>query len=173
MGHVHTKFKENHPCNFQHTSSQIAIFISFLFLLLLFTHFAISTINTNACCNIRLKFGTINGLIKADLSIKFGRNSMNIHVVMTNYLHKIKLNFCHTHRVNPLEEWAENCYVDGVTIFLQFERNQDKDYGDMTQNPACITIPWLSFVNKNYSFSHLPTTGKLLRWSYHHRKSME
>ena len=26
---------------------------------------------------------------------------------MNNYSHKIRSNFCHTHRVNPLKEWAE------------------------------------------------------------------
>ena len=40
---------------------------------------------------------------------------MNVHRVITDYSHKIKLHFCHSHRVNPLNESAENCYVDGVT----------------------------------------------------------
>ena len=41
---------------------------------------------------------------------------MDIHGVITDYLPKIRSNFCHTYRVNPLEEQVENCYVDGVTI---------------------------------------------------------
>ena len=41
---------------------------------------------------------------------------MNIHGVMTDYLRKIRSKVCHAHRVNPLKERAENCYVDGVTI---------------------------------------------------------
>ena len=59
---------------------------------------------------IGLAFGTLKGLIKADLSTKFGRNPMNIHGVMTNYLGKIRSNFCHADRV------VENYYVDEVTI---------------------------------------------------------
>ena len=65
---------------------------------------------------IGLKFGTLTGLIKVNHSTKFGRNPKNIHGVMTNYLHKIRLKVCHAHRVNHLNEGAENCYVDGVTI---------------------------------------------------------
>ena len=43
-------------------------------------------------------------------------NPMNIHGVMTDYLHKIRSKVCHAHRINLLKESAENCYVDGVTI---------------------------------------------------------
>ena len=68
------------------------------------------------CATIGLKFGTLKGLIKADLSTTFGKNPMNIHGVMTKYLHKIRWKVCHAHRVNPSKERAENCYVDGVTI---------------------------------------------------------
>ena len=57
---------------------------------------------------IGLKFGTRKWLIKADLSTNFGRNLMNMHRVMTNYLCKIRSKVCHAHRVNPLKEWAEN-----------------------------------------------------------------
>ena len=77
---------------------------------------------------------------------------MNIHGVMTDYLRKIRRKVFHTHRVNPLEELVENCYVDGVTIvgvpFWWFKRNRDKDHGDMTQNPICVTITQLIFMNK-------------------------
>ena len=62
------------------------------------------------------KFDTLEGLIKADLSTNFGRNPMNIHGVMTDYVRKIRSKVCHAYRVNPLEEWVENWYVDGVTI---------------------------------------------------------
>ena len=65
---------------------------------------------------IRLNIGTLKGLIKANLSTKFGRNPMNIHGVMTDYLCKTRSKVCHAHRVNRLKESAENCYVDGVTI---------------------------------------------------------
>ena len=53
---------------------------------------------------IGLKFGTLDGLIKADLSTNFGRNPMNIHGVMTDYVRKIRSKVCHAYRVNPLEE---------------------------------------------------------------------
>ena len=57
---------------------------------------------------IGLKFGTLEGLIKADLSTSFGRNPMNIHGVTTDYLRKIRSKVCHAYRVNPLKERVEN-----------------------------------------------------------------
>ena len=65
---------------------------------------------------IGLKFSTLKELIKADLCTNFGRNPMNIHRVMTDYLCKIRSKFCHDYRVNSFEESVENCYVDGATI---------------------------------------------------------
>ena len=53
---------------------------------------------------IGLKFGTLEGLIKADRSANCGRNPMNIHGVMTDYVRKIRSKVCHAYRVNPLEE---------------------------------------------------------------------
>ena len=53
---------------------------------------------------IGLKFGTLKGLIKANLSTKFRRNPINIHGVMTNYLRNIRSKVCHAHRVNRLKE---------------------------------------------------------------------
>ena len=53
---------------------------------------------------IGLKIGTLEGLIKADLSTNFGRNPMNIHGVMIDYLRKIRSKVCRAHRVNPLKE---------------------------------------------------------------------
>ena len=57
---------------------------------------------------IGLTFGTLKGLIKADLHTNFGRNPMHIHGVMTDYLRKMRSKVCHTYRVNPLEESVEN-----------------------------------------------------------------
>ena len=65
---------------------------------------------------IGLKFGTLKGLIKADLCTNFGRNAMNIHGVMTDYLRKIRSKVCHAYRVYSFEESVENWYVDGATI---------------------------------------------------------
>ena len=77
---------------------------------------------------------------------------MNIHGVMTDYLRKIRSKVCHAYMVNSFEESVENCYVDGATIvgvpFWWFERNQDKDHGDMTQNPTCVKITRSIFMNK-------------------------
>ena len=53
---------------------------------------------------IVLKFGTLEGLIKADLSTNFGRNPMNIHGVMTYYVRKIRSKVCHAYGVNASEE---------------------------------------------------------------------
>ena len=41
---------------------------------------------------------------------------MKIQRVMTDYSRKIRSNFHHVHRVNPIKERVENCYVDGLTI---------------------------------------------------------
>ena len=97
-GTLRTTFEVNYPSHFRDMSSQSFILISFF-----------SSFRTP--CKIRhkipmrasigLKFGTLEGLITADLNTKFGRNLMNIHGVMTNYLHKIRSNFCHAHKVNP------------------------------------------------------------------------
>ena len=51
-----------------------------------------------------LKFGTLEGLIKADLSTNFGRNPMNIHGVMIDYSRKIRSKVFHAYRVNSLKE---------------------------------------------------------------------
>ena len=61
---------------------------------------------------IGLNFGTLKGLIKADLCTNFGRNPMNIHGVMTDYFRKIRSKVCHAYRVNSFEESVEN----GATI---------------------------------------------------------
>ena len=63
---------------------------------------------TRMRARIGLKFGTLKGLIKADLRTNFGRNPMNIHGVMTDYLLKIRSKVCHAYRVHPLEESVEN-----------------------------------------------------------------
>ena len=71
---------------------------------------------TRMHARIGLKFGTLNGLIKADLCTNFGRNPMNIHGVITDYLRRIRSKVCHAYRVNSFKESVKNCYVDGATI---------------------------------------------------------
>ena len=63
---------------------------------------------TRMRARIGLTFGTLKGLITADLCTNVGRNPMNIHGVMTDYLRKIRSKVCHAYRVNPLEESVEN-----------------------------------------------------------------
>ena len=63
---------------------------------------------TRMRARIGLKFGTLKGLIKADLCTNFGRNLMTIHGVMTDYMRKIRSKVSHAYRVNPLEESVEN-----------------------------------------------------------------
>ena len=105
-GSLHTKFEENRSSHFRDMSEQNFILISSFFssssssfrTLRKFCH------KTRMRTQIGLKFGTLEGLIKTDLSTNFGRNPMNIHGVMTDYVRKIRSKVCHAHRVNPLEE---------------------------------------------------------------------
>ena len=114
MGSLHTKFEENRSSHSQDTSEQkfvlISSSISSFCTLRKIRH------KTRMRARIGLKFGTLKGLIKADLCTNFGRNPMNIHGVMTDYLRKIRLKVCHAYIVNSFEESVENCYVDGATI---------------------------------------------------------
>ena len=104
-GSLHTKFEENRSSHFRDTSEQNFVLISSFFS------------STSSFCTLRkirhktrmrtpigLKFGTLEGLIKADHSTNFGRNPMDIHRVMIDYLRKIRSKVCHAHRVNPLKE---------------------------------------------------------------------
>ena len=104
-GSLHTKFEENRSSHFRDTSEQNFILISSFFS----STSSFRTLRkichkTRMHAPIELKFGTHEGLIKADLSTKFGRNPMNIHGVMTDYVRKIRLKVCHAYRVNHLEE---------------------------------------------------------------------
>ena len=105
-GSLHTRFEENRSSHFRDTSEQNFILIS------LFSSSTSSSFRTlrkihhktRMRARIGLKFGTLEGLIKADLSTNFGRNPMNIHGVMTDYVRKIRSKVCHAYRVNHLEE---------------------------------------------------------------------
>ena len=110
QGSLHTKFEENRSRQFRDTSNHNFILITSCCTLCKICH------KTQMHAPIGLNVCSLKGLITADLSAKFGRNQLNIHRVMTNYSHKIRLKVCHTYRVNPLKEWVENCYVDGITI---------------------------------------------------------
>ena len=104
-GSLHTKFEENRSSHFRDMSEHNFVLISSFFLLLLhFAHFAKYAIKHECVLQSGLKFGTLEGLIKADLSTNFGRNPKAIHGVMTDYVRKIRSKVCHAYRVNHLEE---------------------------------------------------------------------
>ena len=89
--HCHTKFEENRSSHFRDTSEQNFVLIS---------SFSSSSSSFRTLRKIRhktrlrtrigLKFSTLEGFSKADLSTNFGRNPMNIHEVMTDYVRKIR-----------------------------------------------------------------------------------
>ena len=108
-GSLHTKFEEHQSSHFRDTSEQNFNLISSFFsssssfrTLLKICH------KTRMHTPIGLKYGTLEGLIKEDLSTNFGRYPMNIHRVMTDYMRKIRSKVYHSYRVNPLEEYVEN-----------------------------------------------------------------
>ena len=102
-GSLHTKFEENWSSHFQDTSEQNFVLISSFFSSSFRTLRKIRH-KTRIRAPIGQKFGTLEGLIKANLSTNFGRNPMDIHGVMIDYSRKIRSKVCHTHRVNPLKE---------------------------------------------------------------------
>ena len=104
-GSLHTKFEDNRSGHFRNTSEQNFVLISSFFSSS--SSFRILRkicLTTRMRTRIGLKFGTLEGLIKADLSTNFGRNPMNIHGVMTDYVRNIRSKVCHAYRVNSLEE---------------------------------------------------------------------
>ena len=96
-GSLHTKYEENRSSHFRDTSEQNFVLISsFFFLLILSTSSSFRILRkirhkTRMRARIGLKFGTLKGLIKADLCTNFGRNPMNIHGVMTDYFPQVEL----------------------------------------------------------------------------------
>ena len=115
-GSLHTKLVENRSSHFRDTSEQNFVLISSFSSSSSFRTLRKIRHKTRMRARIGLKFGTFKKLIKADLCTNFGRNPMNIHGVMTDYLRKIRSKVCHVYRVNSFEESVENCYVDGATI---------------------------------------------------------
>ena len=117
-GSLHTKFEENRSSHFRDTSEQNFVLISSFFSSSTSSFRTLRKIRhkTRMRARIGLTFGTLKGLIKTDLCTNFGRNPMNIHGVMIDYLRKTRSKVCHAYRVNSFEESVENCYVDGATI---------------------------------------------------------
>ena len=115
-GSLHTKCEENRSSHFRDTSEPNFVLISSFFSSTSFRTLRKIRHKTRMRARSGLKFGTLKGLIKADLSANFGSNPMNIHGVMTDYLRKIRSKVCHAYRVNSFEESVDNCYVDRATI---------------------------------------------------------
>ena len=65
---------------------------------------------------IWLKFGSHIVGLKANNSIKFGVNLIEIQGIISNFMHKAKSNICHTYRVNRFKEQVENQYVVRINI---------------------------------------------------------
>ena len=105
-GSLHTKCEENRSSHFRDTSEQNFVLISSFFSSSSSSFRTLRKIcyKTRMPTRIGLQFGTLEEIIKADLSTNFGRNPMNIHGVMTDYVRKIRSKVCHAYRVNPLEE---------------------------------------------------------------------
>ena len=105
-GRLHTKFEENRSSHFRDTNEQNFILISSFFSSSTSSFLTLSKIRhkTQMRAPIGLTCSTLEGPIKADLSTNFGRNPMNIHGVMTDYVRKIRSKVCHAYRVNHLEE---------------------------------------------------------------------
>ena len=99
-GSLHTKFEENRSSHFRDTSEQHFVSISSFFSSSTSSFRTLRKIRhkTRMRARIGLKFGTLKGLIKADLCTNLGRNPMNIHGVMTDYLRKIRSKVCHAYR---------------------------------------------------------------------------
>jgi len=72
----------------------------------------------NLCvhASILLKFGTRIGGLKANTSIDFWINLINIEGVISDFMHKSKSNFCRAYRVKHFKEQAENRYVARLNI---------------------------------------------------------
>ena len=109
-GSLHTRFEENLSSHFRDTSEQNFVLISSFFSSTTSSFRTLRKIRnkTRMRTRIKLNFGTLKGLIKADLCTNFGRNPMNIHRVMSDYLRKIRSEVCHAYRVNSFEESVEN-----------------------------------------------------------------
>ena len=79
---------------------------------------------------------------------------------LRSYIQFFALNYatvCHAYRVNRLKELVETRHVDRIIItgvpFLWF---QEKDHGDMTQNPTGVKI-----MQSNLCIKILPVMSEL------------
>ena len=68
------------------------------------------------CFNLAEILVHVLGSLKANTSIKFGINPINIQGVESDFAHKSKSNYCQAYRVNRFEEQDENRYVARLNI---------------------------------------------------------
>jgi len=101
-GTLHFKFDRN-PFSYLRDKS-LQIYFHFPFHLVFFLLHSLFKNYYNASMNtlIKLKFGTRVVGLKANISIKFGVNLINIKRVLNDFAKKM-LNFCHAFRVNRIE----------------------------------------------------------------------
>ena len=112
----HSKFEDNsfsHSLSYSLDASNQTLKKNFFFIL--FAHFA-NCYKSHICASIWLKFGTCIESLKANTSIRFGVNVINIQGVESDFTHKSRSSFCHTYRINCFEEQAENRYVGSLNI---------------------------------------------------------
>ena len=89
--------------------------------------------------SVWLKFGTRIGDLKAK---KFEINLNKIQGFISDYMHKVKSNFCHSFRVNCFKEQPKNQYVARLNIsrvpFWWLKIDQVRDDRDILS----LTQPW-------------------------------
>ena len=103
LGSLHSKLEENCSSHFRDTSGQHLGGFSSGFFSTSFRTLCKIRHKTRMRALLELKFGTRKGLIKADPSINFGRNPMNIHGIMTDYLRNKKVESLSCPQGIPLE----------------------------------------------------------------------
>ena len=67
------------------------------------------------CFNLAEIWHTYWGLM-VNTNIKFDVNLINIEGIISDFTHKVKLNFCQAYRANCFKEQAESWYVARLNI---------------------------------------------------------
>ena len=112
-GRPHTKFEGYHSSRSRDTSQQNFVFFSSFFssssssssFSSSFRTLCKDCSNSQARIPIRLKIGTLIGSLKANVCINFRASRIKFEGVISDFMRKLKLNFCHAYRVSRLCEW--------------------------------------------------------------------
>ena len=106
---------------------KLAQFLGFLKIFLcffLFSSIRESHYKVETGYQIALKFGTQIRCVRAHLGTKFGQNTINTRNDICDYSHKITpILCCNAHRINHLQQEAENLYKGRLTIKPQTFRS--------------------------------------------------